>query len=411
MGKAYKLTPLQVKNLKEPGLYLDGLGLMLKVTEHGSKSWIHRYMRHGAAHWMGLGPYPEVSLAEAREHHAENRKKLRAGIDPLAERQGIAATAKADRAKAVTFNWCAEKYIKAHEPEWTNPKHAEQWRSTLKTYAAPIIGTLDVAKVETSHVVKIVEPIWHEKAETASRLLGRIASVLDWATVYKHREGENPARWKGHIDMILPARNKAQTVKHHAALPYAQINSLMPQLRAQVGIAARALEFVILTAARSGEVRGATWAEIDEEAGVWVIPAERMKAKREHRVPLSEDAKRLIKSMRDIKSGDLIFPGMKKDKPLSDMSLSAVLKRMEKTDITVHGFRSTFKDWAAEVSHYPNEMSEMALAHTIGDAVEAAYRRGDMVEKRREMMQTWANYCTRPEEKKVEAVSDALEEA
>lgn len=397
MARAHKLSPLQVRNLKEPGLYGDGNGLLIKVTPGGSKSWIHRYMHKGADRWMGLGPYPDVSLAEARELAAENRRKLRAGTDPLGEKKAERAQIKTEKAQAVTFDWCAQQYIDAHRAGWKNPKHADQWVNTIGTYASPVVGSMSVAKIETRHVMEILKPIWHEKTETASRLRGRIESVLDWAAVHGHRTGENPARLKGHIDALLPAAAKLKKVKHHAALPYAEMTPFMTDLRKQAGIAARACEFAILTAARSGEVRGATWGEFDLDAGVWTIPGERMKAGKEHRVPLSVQALSVITDMQKVStSNTIIFPGRKSDTQLSDMSLTAVLKRMERGDLTMHGFRSTFRDWAAESTNYPTEMAEMALAHTVGDKVEAAYRRGDMLEKRREMMQTWATYCNEP---------------
>lgn len=433
MAKAHKLTPLQVKNTKPPTdkkqeRYADGGGLYFNVQATGSRSWIFRYMLHGAARWMGLGPYPEVSLAEARELAADQRKKIRSGLDPLGEKKINVAKVKADRAKAVTFDWCADKYIEAHAPSWKNAKHADQWRNTLKTYASPTIGTIDVARIETGHIMKILEPIWHTKAETANRLRGRIETILDWATVRKHRTGENPARWKGHIDKLLPARNKAATVEHHAALPYVQMPKFMTELRERTGTAARAVEFGVLTGARSGEVRGMVWDELDEENGVWIIPGARMKAKREHRVPLSAEALKIIATMKELKTGDLVFPGtkMKDDKPtpLSDMSLTAVLKRMDEDKtknslpgwrdkngevITMHGFRSSFRDWVAEVTNYPNEMAEMALAHTVSNAVEAAYRRGDMMEKRRAMMQDWANYSAAKNEQQTDEQETAQE--
>lgn len=413
MARAHKLTPLQVKNHKEPGYLLDGAGLILKTTPGGSKSWIYRYMLVGKDTWLGLGPYPEVSLADAREQAAELRKRVRAGSDPLAERQEAAATIKADRAKAVTFAWCAEQYIEAHKSGWKNAKHADQWRNTLETYAGPVIGELNVSKIETGHIMKILEPIWTEKAETASRLRGRIESVLDWATVRKHRTGDNPARWKGHLDTLLAARSKRSTVKNHPALPYAQMSAFMADLRKREGTSARAVEFGIMTAARSNEVRGAKWSEIDEAAGLWTVPADRMKAGREHRVTLSAEALELLQRMKKVRAGDLIFPGSKIDKDgnpneLSDMALTQVIRRMsadrlkaelpgwlsKEGDIaTMHGFRSTFRDWIAEETNYPGEMAELALAHAISNATEAAYRRGDMVTKRRGMMQAWANHA------------------
>lgn len=396
MVKASKLSHLQASKLKEPGLYGDGAGLWLKVTEQGSKSWIFRFTRAGRERWMGLGSFPDVSIAEARDTAAEYRKKIRNGIDPLQEKQDLAAALQVSRAKAVTFDWCAEQYINAHKAGWKNAKHVDQWRSTIATYARPIVGALTVDKIDTAHVMKVLEPIWNTKAETASRLRGRIESVLDWATVRKYRSGDNPARWKAHLDNLLPARSKLARVKHHAALPWLDMGEFMFELRKQDGIGARALEFAILTAARSGEVRGMTWAEVDLKSRMWIIPAQRMKAGNEHRAPLTEQALQVLRKVKDgimPTDTDFVFPGQKTAKPLSDMSLTAVLRRMGRADITVHGFRSSFRDWAAEATNYPRDMAEMALAHTVGDKVEAAYRRGDMLEKRRNMMDDWAKHC------------------
>ena len=395
MGRGFKLTQLKVDKLRSPGLYGDGAGLSLKVTAAGSKSWIYRYMLVGKAHWMGLGSYPDVGLAEAREKAADLRKLTRQGIDPLAERRKETSVLRAAIAKTITFDAAAEKFIDAHKDGWRNEKHIEQWRSTLKTYASPTIGKLDVSLIDTAHIMTILEKddFWKTKTETASRVRGRIESVLDWATARKYRTGENPARWKGHLDKLLPARTKVKKAEHHAALPWAEIGAFMESLRDQQGIAARAVEFVILTAVRSGEVRGATWEEFDLDAGMWVIPAERMKAKREHRVPLSSKALAVLKVQKEAFPMGYAFPGAKEGKPLSDMSLTAVLRRMERHDITVHGFRSTFRDWGAEATAYPSEMLEMALAHTISNKVEAAYRRGDMIEKRRRLMQDWSDFC------------------
>lgn len=395
MGVGFKLTQFKVAKLKSTGIYGDGAGLSLKVTTGGSKSWIFRYMLAGKAHWMGLGSYPDVGLADAREKAAELRKLTRQGIDPLGERRKETAVIRAALAKTITFDTAAEKFIDAHKDGWRNEKHIEQWRSTLKAYASPTIGRLDVSLIDTAHIMTILEKddFWKTKPETASRVRGRIESVLDWATARKYRAGENPARWKGHLDKLLPARTKVKRVEHHAALPWPEIGAFMEKLRDQAGIAARAVEFAILTAARSGEVRGATWDEIDFDAGQWIIPAERMKAKKEHRVALSSKALAVLKAQKEASPLGLVFPGMKEGKPLSDMSLTAVLRRMERHDITVHGFRSTFRDWAAESTAYPSEMVEMALAHTIGNKVEAAYRRGDMLEKRRRLMQDWCDFC------------------
>jgi integrase len=401
--KANKLTHLQATKLNQPGLRGDGAGLWLKVTENGSKSWIFRFTFDSRERWMGLGSFPDVSIAEARDTATDLRKMVRSGVDPLEAKQERVAANLAVKAKTVTFDWCAEQYINAHKSGWKNAKHVDQWVHTLDSYAKPVIGALAADKIDTAHVMKILEPIWSTKSETASRLRGRIESVLDWATTRKFRTGENPARWKGHLDNLLPARSKMARVKHHPALPWVDIPAFIASLKSQAGTAALALQFTILTAARSGEVRGMTWAEIDFQNRMWVVPAERMKAGAEHRVPLSNNALQVLQSAKTataLLNTPLVFPGTTYTKPtgansptlkpLSDMSLTAVLRRMELTNITVHGFRSSFRDWAAEATNYPRDMAEMALAHTVGDKVEAAYRRGDMFEKRRSMMDDWA---------------------
>lgn len=395
MGQGYRLTQLKVDKAKTKGVYPDGAGLYLNVTIGGSKSWLYRYMLAGKQHWMGLGSYPEISLADAREKAAEARKLTRQNIDPLAEKRLTTSVIRASIAKAMPFETAAEKFIDAHKAGWKNAKHIDQWRSTLTTYAFPTIGKLDVSLIETAHIMRILEKddFWNTKTETAHRVRGRIESVLDWATARKYRSGENPARWKGHLDKLLPARAKVKKTEHHAALPWPDIGAFMVDLRKQEGIAAKAVEFAILTAARSGEVRGATWEEVDLDAGVWIVPPERMKAKKEHRVPLSTKALALLRVQKEAFPKGFVFPGMKEGKPLSDMSLTAVLRRMEQNEITVHGFRSTFRDWAAESTAYPSEMVEMALAHTINNKVEAAYRRGDLFEKRRRLMQDWCDFC------------------
>lgn len=406
MVKASKLTHLQTVRLKVSGLYGDGAGLWLNVTDSGSKSWVFRFTYEGRECRMGLGPFPDVSIGEAREAAANMRKAVRNGTNPIeAKRERLAANRTA-KSNAVTFKWCSEQYIDAHKPGWKNAKHADQWTNTIATYANPVIGLLVVDQIDTTHVMKILEPIWATKAETASRLRGRIESVLDWATVKKFRSGENPARWKGHLDHLLPEKSKLTKSKHHPALPWQQMAAFMPTLQSQAGTAALALQFTILTAARSGEVRGMTWDEVDLPNRMWVVPAERMKAGSEHRVPLSDAALEVLKLAQKttaLFTTSLVFPGTTYNKPtgfetptlkpLSDMSLTAVLRRMELSAITVHGFRSSFRDWAAETTNYPRDMAEMALAHTVGDKVEAAYRRGDMLEKRRQMMTDWAKHC------------------
>lgn len=399
MGRGFKLTQLQVDKAKAKGTYADGAGVYLNVTVGGSKSWLYRFMVAGKAHWMGLGSYPDVSLAEAREKSAECRKLVRQGIDPLAEKRKETSAIRAAVAKTIPFSKASEQYINAHKVGWKNAKHAAQWTATLETYADPVIGNIDVALIDTGHIMRILEKdnFWNEKTETAHRVRGRIESILDWASVRKYRSGENPARWKGHLDKLLPARNKVKKTEHHAALPWLEMGAFIADLRKQAGIAARALEFAILTAARSGEVRGATWAEIDLDKAIWIVPPERMKAKKEHRIPLSAKALEVLKKQKAEFPGELVFPGSKvrngKQTAMSDMSLTAVLRRMERKDITVHGFRSSFRDWASESTAYPSEMVEMALAHTIGNKVEAAYRRGDLFEKRCRMMNDWSGFC------------------
>lgn len=395
MGRGFKLSQLKIDRLRSAGIYGDGAGLSMKVTTGGSKSWVFRYMLAGKAHWMGLGSYPDVSLAEAREKASELRKLTRQQIDPLAEKRKQVSVIRAAISKAITFDDASAKYIDAHKASWKNEKHVDQWTNTLKTYASPVIGNVDVSLIDTGHIMRILEKdnFWNTKTETASRVRGRIESVLDWATVRKYRTGENPARWKGHLDKLLPARTKVKKVEHHPALPWLEMGAFMVKLRQQEGVAAKAVELAILTACRSGEVRGALWEEFDLDNGIWIVPPERMKAKKEHRIPLPEKAIQLLRKQKEQFPTGYVFPGMKEGKPLSDMSLTAVLRRMELNEITIHGFRSSFRDWAAESTAYPNEMVEMALAHTIGNKVEAAYRRGDLFDKRRRMMNDWSNFC------------------
>lgn len=388
-----KLSALGVSKTSKPGYYGDGAGLWLQVSQSGSKSWIFRFTRSGKQREMGLGSLNTITLAEARTKAKEQRVMLIDGTDPLDARKATKLIEALALARMITFDQCATAYINAHRSGWKNAKHAAQWENTLATYATPIIGALPVAAVDTALVVKVLSPIWHEKTETATRLRGRIESILDWATVSKYRQGENPARWRGHLENLLANPSKVKKVEHHPALPWQEIGAFMAELRARDGIAARAVEFAIFTATRSGEVRGATWAEIDLAAGVWTIPGTRMKAGREHRVPLSAQALALLNSAPGM--GEIVFPGRKHDSALSDMSLTAVLRRMGCAEITVHGFRSTFRDWCAEsvANSFPREVCEHALAHSLPDKVEAAYRRGDLLEKRVMLMQAWADYC------------------
>ncbi len=388
-----KLTPLGVSRTKRPGYFGDGAGLWLQVSPVGTKSWIFRFTLRGKQREMGLGPLHTVSLSEARAKAKSCRQQLLDGHDPLDVRQAARQAAALEQVRAMTFDQCAAAYIKAHRSGWRNAKHAAQWESTISTYASPVFGELPVAAVDTALVMKALNPIWTEKTETASRLRGRIESILGWATTSGYRQGDNPARWRGHLQNLLAAPEKVRKIEHHPALPWQQIGAFMADLRVREGIAARALEFAILCASRSGEVRGMRWHEV--EGKVWTIPAERMKAGREHRVPLSVAAADLLKQMPRL--GDYVFPGTKAGSLLSDMSLTAVLRRMGREGITVHGFRSTFRDWCAEsvANSFPREVCEHALAHQLPDKVEAAYRRGDLIEKRSMLMQAWSDYCVR----------------
>jgi integrase len=345
------------------------------------------------AHDMGLGSTRDLSLADARDEVARYRKSLRQGIDPLIVRKTERDSLRTDAAKLITFRRCTESYIESHRAGWKNPKHAAQWANTLASYAFPIFGDLPVQVVDTSLIMKMLEPVWRTKTETASRVRGRVEAVLDWATARNFRSGENPARWKGHLDQLLPARTKIRSVEHHPALHYEEIGPFMVELREQQGSAARGLEFAILTAARTGEVIHATWDEFDLPTPVWTVPAQRMKAHREHRVPLSTPAVAILATMQSLRQSDFAFPGAHPQKPMAHNSLILVLQRMGRRDLTVHGFRSTFRDWAAESTAYPNEVVEMALAHTIGNKAEAAYRRGDLFEKRQRLMDDWATHC------------------
>lgn len=400
---AEKITALFVKHIKRPGRYVDGGNLYLQVrkstrkieTDRVTKSWLFRYFRFGKDTWMGLGPYPDVSLSEARTLATQERKKVRQGIDPLTDKRARRIAARTAHQNMLSFAECAELYIESQAPGWSNPKHIEQWRSTLKNLAGPIIGHLPVDAIDTALIVRCIEPIWTSKTETASRLRGRIESVLDWSTVRGYRQGDNPARWRGHLDKLLPRPSQVARVRHHAALPYTDIGAFMQQLRQDNGVAARALEFTILTAVRTNEVIQAAWSEFDLPRATWVISAERMKSKRTHRVPLSAAALSLLASLEQ-RSGDYVFAGHKRHSHLSNAAMMQVLKRLNRADITVHGFRSTFRDWCAESTNYAADVAEMALAHTVRDKTEAAYRRGDLFEKRARLMTDWARYCGEP---------------
>jgi integrase len=391
----------------KPGRYCDGDGLYLLVKKSGARFWVFRYKVNGSKlREAGLGRAGEgrnsVRLTEARDKASILFRQVKNGVDPLSAREIMEAEAKAaaqDAAvKRVTFREAAQRFIDGHAPSWRNPKHAAQWGATIGTYANPLFGDLPVGDIETGHVLAAVEPIWLSKPETASRLRGRIERILDFAKTRGWRAGENPAAWKGHLALTLPARSKVRKVEHHAALPWREIGDFMLALKDQQGVGARALQFAILTAARSGEVRGARWSEVNRSSATWLLPPERMKGGREHRIPLSEPALDVLREMAEARlssdSDALVFPGRDAGRPLSDMSLTAVLRRMGRGELTAHGFRSSFRDWAAETTAYPTELVEMALAHAVGNKVEAAYRRGDLFEKRRRLMDDWAAYCS-----------------
>jgi integrase len=390
--KLNRLTARKVATVMEPGLYADGGGLYLRVGRGAAKSWCLRYMFQGKAREMGLGGLLNVTLADARRKAAVQRALLVDKIDPLERRQTDNAAKKIEAARLMTFDECASAYIKAHEISWQNAKHRQQWQNTLAAYVSPIFGSVPVGEVDVGMVMRAVEPLWKAKPETAARVRGRIEAVLDWAKARGFRDGENPARWRGHMSNLLPGRTKVRAVKHHAALPYPEIGAFLCDLRTQHGAAAAALEFLILTAARTGEVIGARRSEIDFHARMWTVPEERMKGKREHRVPLSSAAMRALERAK-IEGSEFLFPSNKAGQGLSNMALLKVLERMNRSDLTVHGFRATFKTWATERSNFPRELVEAALAHVLKDKTEAAYQRGDMLEKRRRLMGAWAEFC------------------
>jgi len=380
-----KLTARGAATTK-PGRYGDGAGLYLVVALSGARKWVYRFTWQGKVTETGLGSADVVSLAEARDKAAPARKMLASGRNPIeARREAAGAAAKP------TFGQVADALIAAKESEWRNAKHRAQWRMTLETYAKPLRST-PVDEIDTEAVLGVLKPVWQAKPETASRLRGRIEAVLDAAKAQGLRSGENPAAWRGHLAHLLPKRGKL-TRGHHAALPYAELPAFLAQLREREAVAALALEFCILTATRTSETLGAQWAEVDVEEKVWTIPAERMKAARPHRVPLSDRAAQIIEKLAEAKTGDFIFPGQQPSRPLSGMAMEMILRRMKVENVTVHGFRSAFRDWAGNETHFPRELAEAALAHVIGDKAEQAYRRSDALEKRRALMQAWANHC------------------
>lgn len=385
-------TALEVSRLRIDGEHaVGGVSGLYLLIDGGSRSWVLRYVHHRLRRRMGLGSYPRVSLAEAREAAREALKLRDSGIDPLAARAAAREEARRALAQRITFNQAADAFIREHETTWRNAKHAQQWRNTLATYAAPHFGTVALPDIDQAMVLRALAPIWKTKTETATRLRGRIEKILDWATAHGHRSGPNPARWRGQLEHILANPDKLAQVRHHPAVPVAELPAVFQKIAAIRGQAARALCFLILTAARSGEVRGMTWHEVDMDAGVWIVPADRMKAKREHRVPLSRQALELLRAQPRLPMVEHVFPSTRKG-PLSDMALT-VLMRRHGLDAVPHGFRSTFRDWAGETTHHPRDAVELCLAHTIDTKTEAAYRRGDMLEKRAVIMQEWADYA------------------
>jgi integrase len=383
-----RLTAKRVEHLHKPGRHPDGDGLYLQITPTGVKSWVLRYERTGRERMLGLGTLRDFTLKEARERARRARQLLVDGVDPIDAKRAQRTV------PILTFAQATQAYAKLHEQKWTARR--PQFLSSLRQHAFPVLGDMPLTAIDTPAVLRVIQPIWTTKTETASRVRQRIEAVLDWATVSGHRpKGDNPARWRGHLDHVLPAPGAIAKVKHHAALPWGEVAAFMADLRGREGVAARALEFAILTAARTNEVVGLRWPEIDFGAATWTIPAQRMKTDKEHRVPLSEAALALLRKLYTEDGNDLIFIGAQAGRGLGDRALAEVLARMERSDITVHGFRSTFRDWAAEVSHHPNHVVEQALAHAIGNAVERAYRRGDLFQKRRVLMQEWAQFCSR----------------
>jgi integrase len=387
-----------IREHRVPGKYRDedNLYLVIPARRPAGGSWQLLYSLNGRARTMGLGSRTR-DREEARTAAREARALLERGIDPLQARADAALAQQIERARGTTFAEAAERYIAVHAAGWRNAKHGKQWAATLATYAKPVIGNTPVSEISTDQVLAVLEPIWVAKPETAGRVRGRIETVLDFAKARGWRDGENPARWRGHLALMLPAKAKLRPVVHHAALDWREAPAFMARLLRQPGMGAAALAFAIVTAARSGEVRFAAWDEVDLDEAIWTISAERMKARRPHRVPLSDTALAVLERVKASRAiGPLIFPGARAGRPLSDMSLAAVLRRMKNGDLTAHGFRSTFRDWTAEATHYPNHVAEAALAHMVDDKVEAAYRRGDLFDKRRAMLADWATYLAKP---------------
>lgn len=386
----HKLTPRKVATAA-PGKYEDGGGLRLVVSKAGAKKWVLRITINGRRREMGLGSFPDVGLAEVRDKATKHRKQAKTGVDPIEARQS-------EPEKTPTFTTCAARYIQAHRRGWKNAKHARQWVSTLKTYARPKIGSKRVDIIATEDILKILSPIWTTKTETAKRVQGRVENILDFASAHKYRDPMNPARWRGHLDKLLPKPSRVKKVTHHPAMPHTEAPAFMAELSDNSSISALALRFLILTAARTSEVLQAKWSEIDLEDAVWTIPSERMKTRLEHRVPLSDAAMIILEALPRVEGNPFLFPGSRHRRPLSNMALLQLMRGMgygvkgTRGDYVPHGFRSSFRDWSGEVSSFPRDVAEMALAHVIENKVEAAYRRGDLFAKRHKMMQDWADF-------------------
>jgi integrase len=390
---AMALTVKKVAALRRrPGRYGDGHGLVLQVISPTNASWLFCYERQGRAHQMGLGPLHTIGLKEARERARAARQLLLDGIDPLEQKRAERDRRAAEAARSVTFKTCAERYYTAHADEWTNVKHRRQFLATMQSYVYPVMGALSVAAIDEAMVLKVLTPIWKEKTVTARRIRTRVAAVLDYAAAAKYRTGPNPARWEGNLEFLLPKPERIAAMRHHRALPHTQISTFMAALRACPPSAATlALEFTVLTACRTNEVRGARWSEMDLQNRIWTIPAKRMKAGKEHRVPLSDRAIELLSALPREVDNPHVFIGQRS--AISTNAIYHALRQM-RDDIDVHGFRSTFSTWAHETTAYPAHVIEQSLAHTVGSAVERAYRRGDLFDKRRQLMEAWARYCS-----------------
>jgi integrase len=377
-------------------MHADGGGLYLRVGPTGSKSWVFRYVTSGRQHDMGLGPFLDITLQMARERAQTHRRARLDGNDPLEAKRAVRAAERLATAKVTTFKECAEAYIAAHSAGWRDLRTVGQWQQSLTAYVFPILGDLPVQAIDVGLVMKAIEPLWTTKTTTAGRVRQRIESVLDYAAARGYRQGDNPARWRGHLENLLPKRSKVARIEHHPALPYGEIASFITELRRRDSVSARALEFSILTATRRAEVLGARWSEINMAERLWTIPGERMKADREHRVPLSDAALAVINQMQEIRTNAYVFPGQGGMKPLGEVAIWRLLRAMGRGELTMHGMRSTFRDWAAERTNFPREVAELALAHAVGDATERAYQRGDLFDKRRQLMAAWARFCAAP---------------